>query len=114
MSLWTNWIFGSGRGWRCIPTILLLLVMCAASGCMTCLTVEKARGWPATSESGETRPTEKPQKGFYAFIPLAVAGDVATGPLQLVAFCLANPQKEESRDFWDFIDWPALLGAYRH
>jgi hypothetical protein len=79
---------------------------------MTCFTVEKARGWPATSESGETRPTEKPQKGFYALVPIAVAGDVATGPLQLIALCLTSPQNAESGDFWDSIDWPALLGAF--
>ena len=81
---------------------------------MTCFTVQKAKGWPADTETGETLPTEKPQKAYYAFVPIAVAGDVATFPLQLIVLCAysstGTAQAEDSGS-WQIIDWRAL-GQY--
>lgn len=66
---------------KCLSGILVCLNLC---GCMTCLTIDKARGAPEKNDQGKSEPTETPQPGYYALAPLAVVGDAATLPFQLI------------------------------
>jgi uncharacterized protein YceK len=66
--------------------ILSLLLVCwlAGSGCMTMFTLEAARGDTYKNEKGDVVVRESPKPGYYALVPLAVTGDVATLPFQLL------------------------------
>jgi len=67
-----------------IRLILILFVCINLCGCMTYETVGTARGWPDKDKDGKNVPEETPKPGFYALVPLAVVGDVATSPFQLI------------------------------
>jgi hypothetical protein len=66
--------------------VLIALLVCG-SGCMTNATVEKARG-PATfdlkDKNGSLVGEHKNSKpGYYLLLPLTVAADIATSPVQI-------------------------------
>jgi len=69
-----------------MKTILFLSIflLIGSSGCMTMTTVEAARIKSHKNQKGEVVVDQKPRPGFYALIPLTVAGDIATSPFQLV------------------------------
>ena len=94
-----------------VATALALVVLLSAPGCMTCFTISKARGWPAELDSGLKSPTEEPEPLYYALVPFTAAGDLATSPLQLIAWSLSSPQPETGTDFWDPANW-LWLGKY--
>ena len=60
----------------------LCLLLCG-SGCMTMTTLEAAKPQTHKDEQGEVVVDKKTELGYYALIPLTVAGDMATLPFQL-------------------------------
>jgi len=64
--------------------ILIGVVCIILCGCMTFETVGTARGWPDEDKDGKSVPTETPKPGYYALVPFAVVGDIATSPFQLL------------------------------
>ena len=59
--------------------MLALLSLC---GCMTHATLGKASGYPKAEGHGHKVASEEPQPGYYALVPFAFIGDVATLPVQ--------------------------------
>jgi hypothetical protein len=62
---------------------LSIFLLIGSTGCMTITTVEAARIKTHKNQKGEVVVDQKARPGFYALIPLTVAGDVATSPFQL-------------------------------
>ena len=78
-------------GWRA-KTLILVASVClllANSGCMTMTTLEAARPQTHKDEKGEVVIDKQSEPGYYALIPLTVAGDVATLPFQLLIALLS-------------------------
>jgi len=68
---------------KLVIVITLLSLLFSGSGCMTINTVEAARARTHNDEKGEEVVDKKAEPGYYALIPLTVAGDTATLPFQL-------------------------------
>jgi hypothetical protein len=62
---------------------LSIFLLIGSSGCMTMTTVEAAKIRTHKNQKGEVVVDQKARPGFYALIPLTVAGDIATSPFQL-------------------------------
>ncbi len=60
----------------------MLVAFVGLCGCMTNATLSKAKGYPKVDSDGHKVTTEDPQPGYYALVPFAFIGDVATFPLQ--------------------------------
>gem|GEM_PF-3483737 len=73
-----------------IAAMLLLVSLC---GCMTSATLGKARGYTKDDGHSHKEAREEPQPNYFALVPLAFVGDVATLPVQ---------------GFWVVFVWPFL------
>jgi hypothetical protein len=77
----------------------LLLIGCLAltDGCMSMRVMSKAKPspkevWLPQQEKFQTVPV-KGQPGYYALLPFAIGGDIATSPFQLVFSIMATSGK---------------------
>jgi hypothetical protein len=97
---------------RMLCAISLFGLCSQLCGCMTTMAVREAQGWPAKSETGERIPTQKPKPAYYCAVPFGVAGDLATFPLQGIAWSIwRDPAKSTGgMDIWsDSTLWGSLL-----
>ena len=67
---------------KTISRMAAILALVSLCGCMTHATVRKASGYPADDGHGQKVATEERQPGYYALVPFAFIGDVATCPVQ--------------------------------
>ncbi len=75
------------RQMKCVVSLLLGIALLATSGCISRhLVRDKAQAHVEYSlADGRAREVEG-QPGYYALLPLSVAGDIVTSPLQVVYF----------------------------
>jgi len=74
----------SKRFWDRFPALVTVGLLAAASGCISTHCVrEKAMAHETYDvETGEDKPVQG-QPGYYLLLPLTVAADLATSPLQI-------------------------------
>jgi len=70
---------------------ILLVFMCLnLSGCVTYMTVQKARGEPEKNKEGKSEATEDPKPGYYFLVPLTVPLDAALLPFYGLFYIVAG------------------------
>jgi hypothetical protein len=71
---------------KTVAVFLLVALLIGSNGCMTYSAVQRAKGKPNRFTGHQP---DQSQPGYYALLPVTVAGDIVTSPVQLVGFgCL--------------------------
>jgi uncharacterized protein YceK len=75
--------------------LLLICTLISSTGCMTLTTLDAAKEKTHKDKEGAVVVDQKSQPGYYALVPVAVIGDIATSPFQLFVYLmfLANPMR---------------------
>jgi hypothetical protein len=63
---------------------MALAVLLGCSGCLTSMTIERAKGQVYTDNKGVTNVVQEPAPEYYALLPFAVSLDVVTFPFMLI------------------------------
>ena len=69
-----------------IARLMLVVLLCSSSGCVTQQAIRTAKGSSHTNDKGEVVVEEKPQPAAYAFLPFTVVIDIAMLPLYGIAW----------------------------
>jgi len=62
---------------------IVVMACLSLCGCITSMTVSRARGFPRKNEQGEIVPESKPKPEYYWYVPLTVPADIVTAPFQV-------------------------------